>query len=414
MFEKLPMFTRTGGAALKANLDNIAQLCTALGNPHLKYKVIHVAGTNGKGTVSHLLAAALQSQGYKVGLHTSPHYKDLRERFKVNGRLSTKSFVTRFVTQHQELIARIQPSFFEITVAMSFQYFAEQNCDYTVIEVGLGGRLDSTNIVRPILSVITNISKDHTEFLGDTYAAIAGEKAGIIKPSVPVVIGEYHEETAPVFIEIAKKNGSEISFAEDQIWIKNIHQTLFSTTFQDRNGLAYSIDISGPFQDKNINTAFASINELEKQGIQFERSKLRNTLKNFKSIMKYMGRWQVLQKSPTVLVDSAHNEGGMEYVLNMLNKHNYNQLHIVLGFVKDKDRTKILPMLPITATYYFVKADLPRGLPASDLQIECANFGLIGHAYTSVLEGFQSAKNNAKKEDLVFVGGSIFVVAEVL
>lgn len=420
MMERLPAFTRIGAAAMKPNLNNITQLCTRLGNPQNTYKIIHVAGTNGKGTVSHLIAGMLQSQGYKVGLHTSPHYKDIRERFKINGKLSSKQVVIDFINDNRAIIEELNPSYFELTVAMSFSYFAAQNVDYAVIEVGLGGRLDSTNIVNPILSVITNISLDHTEFLGDTIPLIAREKAGIIKQNVPVIIGEKQIETTVVFLDVAENNKAEITFAEDVLAINIVDPNLARTSFDiackalpSIDG-RYTIDIAGPFQQHNLRTAFAAISTLNTLGIQFNAELIRYFFTNFRNQVAYMGRWQLIGKQPAILVDSAHNKGGMDYILTSLNALEYQKLHMVIGFAKDKDRTKILKNLPSKAQYYAAKANIPRGLDADELANELKNGGLQANSYDSVQSALTAAKANADKNDLIFVGGSIFVVAEVV
>lgn len=417
LLQQLPMFSRVGAAALKPSLENIQALCRAIGDPQSNYKIIHVAGTNGKGTVSHLIAGILMSQGFKVGLHTSPHYKDLRERLKVNGKLPPKSFILSFLNKHKEIIDRIKPSFFEMTVAMSFAYFAKEEVDFAVVEVGLGGRLDSTNIVVPILSVITNISLDHTDLLGHTIPEIAAEKAGIIKPNVPVLIGERQEETSPVFESIALQKNALLSYAENIVSLKLEHSDLNSMSFKvtiDNNIEIFQIDISGPFQEKNISTAFAAMYLLEKQGIDINLQKVRLFFKDFRSKTKYIGRWQVIENQPLILVDSAHNIGGMHYILDQLHQMGLRQLHMVMGFVADKDREKILSSMPKNAHYYFAKANIPRGLDANVLAAEAQVIGLKGQAYSSVKEALEYAKVSASTTDLIFVGGSIFVVAEVL
>lgn len=414
---KLPMFTRQGPAALKPSLENIERLLAAMGNPHQKYKIVHVAGTNGKGSVSHLLAGMLASQGYKVGLHTSPHYKDLRERMKVNGQLPEKDFVINFTNQWLTLIESIQPSFFEITVAMSFEYFAREKTDFAVIEVGLGGRLDSTNVVDPLLSVITNISLDHTELLGNTIEAIAAEKAGIIKAGKPILIGERQEKTTSVFYNIAEQRRSPLTYAEDICEINIHHQDFENTMFTVRmpgHQWKMEIDISGPFQDKNLRTAFAGLWLLEQQGIKWNLSKLKAYLKSFRSNVYYLGRWQVLNQRPMVLVDSAHNEGGMAYILAALKNHHQGRLHMVIGFVADKKRASILNALPKNASYYFTKANIPRALDPQKLKEEATEYHLRGNAYASVADAYTAARQAAKDTDLIFVGGSIFVVAEIV
>jgi dihydrofolate synthase / folylpolyglutamate synthase len=412
------MFSRLGAAALKPNLDNITQLCNHLGNPQNNYKIIHIAGTNGKGTISHLTASILQSQGYKVGLHVSPHYKDLRERFKVNGKLSNKKFVIDFLNKHRGIIEQIQPSFFELTVAMSFSYFDQCDVDYAVIEVGLGGRLDSTNIVMPILSVITNISMDHTELLGDTLPQIASEKAGIIKENTPVIIGEYQSETYDVFNNKAKLHQSPIVYAKDIVkanyGIQNFTYTQVKSVVKHIGIFDFSIDLSGPFQSNNITTSLAILDFLFQNKIVTDLDKLKKTLYTFRKTVNYIGRWQILGKKPTIIADSAHNMGGLQYVIDYLSSIKNQTLHIVIGFVKDKKRAEILAQLPKDAKYYFVNAQLPRALPSDELKEEAESHNLVGTTYNTVLEGYKSAKAQAEKEDFIFVGGSIFVVAEVI
>ena len=414
---KLPMFTRQGPAALKPSLKKKKKLLESMGNPHQKYKIVHVAGTNGKGSVSHLLAGMLASQGYKVGLHTSPHYKDMRERMKVNGKLPEKDFVINFTNQWLPLIESLQPSFFEITVAMSFEYFAREQVDFAVIEVGLGGRLDSTNVVDPLLSVITNISLDHTELLGNTLEAIAGEKAGIIKKGKPVLIGERQEETTPVFNNIAIEHSSPLTYAEDIceiiIHFQDFQKTMFSVRIPGHQW-KMEIDISGPFQDKNLRTAFAGLSLLEQEGMKWNLSKLKKYLKSFRSNVYYLGRWQVLDQCPMVLVDSAHNEGGMAYILAALKNHHQGRLHMVIGFAADKKREVIFNALPKNATYYFSKANIPRALDPQKLKEEAAEYNLYGNAYASVIEAYSAARQAAEDDDIIFVGGSIFVVAELV
>lgn len=413
----LPMFTRIGAAALKPSLDNIERLLQHLGNPHLQYKIIHVAGTNGKGTVSHLIAAMLQSQGLKVGLHTSPHYNDLGERMKVDGRLPDQNFILDFMNEHIQFIESLNPSFFEITVAMSFEYFAKEKVDYAVIEVGLGGRLDSTNVVKPLLSIITNISLDHTDLLGNTTAEIAVEKAGIIKNNTLVLIGERQIETTPVFTQIAVEKDAEIYFADELVVIKIRFQDLEHTDFEvdlPNHHWKISIDISGPFQENNFKTAFAALHLLEKNGFKWDVAKLKSFLKSFRKNVHYLGRWHVIHHHPLILVDSAHNAGGMAYILESIKNLTLNQLHIVIGFAADKKRAEIYQGLPKNAQYYFTKASIPRALDPEILMNEAMLFGLSGSAYYSVNEALDAAKLAASIDDLIFVGGSIFVVAEVV
>ncbi len=420
LFEQLPMFQRIGSAAFKKDLTNIRELLAVLGNPETKFASIHVGGTNGKGSVTHLLGAALQAGGFKTGLYTSPHFKDFRERIKVNGQYVSRKFVVDFVARIQPELSRISPSFFEITVAMAFQYFAEQKVDIAIVEVGLGGRLDSTNVLLPELAVITNISFDHQQFLGDTLPEIAGEKAGIIKAGIPVVIGETQQATAQVFRTKAKEVGAPLVFADQLFQVKKTKQDL-SHSYYDvrRQQQPYTnelvINLHGAYQQKNIQTALAALEVWQIH--QAERflpfSAIQEGWANLRQLTRFQGRWQVLSEQPRVLVDSAHNEGGLLAIMDQLSA-SPGQLHIVIGVVNDKKLDQVLPLFPKTAKYYFAKADIPRGLPAQDLQQTAALFDLKGRTYTSVKNALKAAKRAAAKEDTIFVGGSIFTVAEVL
>jgi dihydrofolate synthase/folylpolyglutamate synthase len=419
---QLPMFQKKGASALKAGLRNIDDLDEFLGHPHRQYPCIHIAGTNGKGSVAHMLAAVLQAAGLKVGLYTSPHYRDFRERIKVNGELATKEFLIDFLNMMQEQVRHIQPSFFELSVAMAFQYFAEQQVDVAVIETGLGGRTDSTNIITPILSIITNISYDHQSVLGDTLEEIAGHKAGIIKEGVPVVIGETQVETEPVFLQEAKEKKAPISFA-DQIWqVKAKGRYAGKTSFE-----VFSLqklwaddlltELSGDYQSRNLQTVLESVailNKYEGLSRKIMLPPIQKGLLHLRELTRFIGRWQVVQEQPLVILDSAHNIGGMTYAVEQLEKIPHRQLHFVLGMVKDKDIHKVLKILPATARYYFAKADIPRGLEAQDLADQAAEYGLKGEVFSSVTKAYESALQEAGEEDLVFVGGSIYVVAEVV
>ena len=420
LYEQLPMFQRVGSAAFKKDLTNIRELLAVLGNPETKFASIHVGGTNGKGSVTHLLGAALQAGGYKTGLYTSPHYKDFRERIKINGEYVSRKFVVDFVDRIQPELARISPSFFEITVAMAFQYFAEQKVDIAVVEVGLGGRLDSTNVLKPELAVITNISYDHQQFLGDTLPEIAGEKAGIIKAGIPVVIGETQQATAQVFRDKAREVDAPLVFADQLFQVKQLKQD-FSYSYFDvrRQHQPYTsellVNLHGPYQQLNIQTALAALEVWQMH--QTERflpfSAIQEGWANLRDMTRFQGRWQVLSEQPRVMVDSAHNEGGLKAIMDQLNAVP-GQLHIVMGVVNDKKLDDVLPLFPKTAKYYFAKADIPRGLPAEDLQQTAALFDLKGRTYTSVRNALKAAKRAASTEDTIFVGGSIFTVAEVL
>ncbi|MBK6665406.1 MAG: bifunctional folylpolyglutamate synthase/dihydrofolate synthase [Saprospiraceae bacterium] len=418
IFAKLPMYHRVGQVAYKKDLTNTIQLCEAAGNPQDKIKTIHIAGTNGKGTTTHIIAGGLQSQGYKVGVYTSPHYKDFRERIKINGQYITSKFIVNFLNKHHETIELVDPSFFEVTVAMAFAYFESEKVDFAIIETGLGGRLDSTNIINPLLSVITNISYDHQNLLGDTLQAIAGEKAGIIKEKVPILIGERQSEVEQVFIDKAKTMSAPITFAEDNLKLTLLQSANgtkeYQAKYQDEIWLkSLKTTISGPFQDKNLVTGLCALKMLSKQ-IEINDAQLMHFFPDLIQKTAYMGRWQVLGQRPLIIADSAHNEGGLKLVINELTTIKKTHLHIVMGFVNDKDLSKVLALFPKDATYYFAKANIPRGLEASVLQTVAKEFQLIGKSYTSVNKAFAAAHKKAQPEDLIFVGGSIFVVAEVL
>jgi len=393
LYAQLPMFQRVGQAAYKADLSNITRICNLLGNPQNQFKSIHVAGTNGKGSVTHMLASVLQEVGYKVGIYCSPHLVDFRERVKVNGQMISKQEVIDFVAQCKDLFDEIQPSFFEYTTALAFQCFAQQKVDVAVVEVGLGGRLDSTNVITPELSVITNIGLDHTNILGDTIGKIAVEKAGIIKIGIPVLIGEKQLETEKVFEEIASKNSSKLSYAKS---------------------VEIVCDLNGIYQKKNIATAFSAIQLLKEQGWKIEEKAIENGFLHVAKNTAFMGRWQVLGSNPTVVCDTGHNKEGVEYVVQQLAQEKYEQLHIVWGAVKDKDQTKVLELLPKNAIYYFCAPNLERAMSANELKELAQQKSLRGQSYSSVNDAFLEAKKAANAADFVFVGGSTFVVAEVL
>lgn len=416
LFSQLPMYQRIGSAAYKKDLTNTLLLCHHLGNPQNKIKTIHVAGTNGKGTVSHLIAYALQKQGLKVGLYTSPHYKDFRERIKINGDFVSKKFVTQFVNDNVNKIREIKPSFFEITAAMAFDYFHKSEVDVAVIEVGLGGRLDSTNVITPLLSVITNISFDHVDMLGDTLEKIAGEKAGIIKKNIPVIIGEKQKDIKHVFEAKAKQEESKLSYASNKIIIlkdnnKNIQRKL--TLRSGVNEINLKTTLVAPYHLKNFITAFAALRLLEKN-FDINYKKIEKDFIHFSDVIKYWGRWQLVDKKPITILDSAHNEAGITQALVQLKSYGAHKLHFVLGFVKDKDIDKILTLFPKDALYYFCKANIPRGLDALELQQKCEEKELLGKAYKNVSSAFNVAKMKAKAKDVIYVGGSIFVTAEVM
>ncbi len=394
MFSKLPMYQRQGKTAFKKDLTNILAFAEYLQNPHKKFRSIHVAGTNGKGSTSHMIASILQEAGYKVGLYTSPHLKDFRERIKIDGVMISEEEVVNFITENRAFLEQQGLSFFEMTVGLAFDYFAKAEVDIAVVEVGLGGRLDSTNIITPEVSVITNIGYDHTQFLGETLPEIAFEKAGIIKEAIPVIVGEKQEIIAPLFTKIAMERNTDIIFAEDC------------------SISGYQTDLLGSYQLKNVKTAVAAIKLLT--SFATTEAHITKGLLNVVNNTGLLGRWQVLQQHPKVICDTAHNKEGLTFVLEQLSDEPCDQLHIVLGTVNDKKLTGILPMFPKEAIYYFCRPEIPRGLSAEALQREAKQFGLKGASYSSVEEAYKKALNKAGKNDLIFVGGSTFVVAEVL
>jgi len=422
LYAKLPMYHRIGAAAYKADLDNTIKLCELLGNPQNHFRSIHVAGTNGKGSVSHMLASVLQEKGMKVGLYTSPHLKDFRERIRVNGMMIPKRYVSRFVHDHKNEFEQLQLSFFEMTVGLAFQYFKEEKVDIAVVEVGLGGRLDSTNIITPLLSIITNISFDHMQLLGDTLEKIAGEKAGIIKPGVHVVIGETQEEIKKIFTEKAASCNTEIVFADSVFSVgsrfpgKGIYRKLILDLLKD--GVPYMSEIISPltgnYQEKNIVTVVTACNMLNKQGYAIPDHAIRDGIRNVISNTGLKGRWQILSSKPLTICDTAHNEGGLTEVLAQIRETAYDHLHFVFGVVNDKEVDHILAMLPKEATYYFCKADIPRGLDQEVLRRKAQDTGLTGLSYPSVKDALNAAKEKATGNDLIFIGGSTFIVAEVV
>lgn len=394
MFQRLPMYQDRGASAYTGKLDHIRELCNHLGNPHNRFKSVHVAGTNGKGSSCHMLASVLHEAGYRVGLYTSPHLKDFRERIRINGIPVSKNFVTDFIKQHKAFLESGQYSFFELSVVMAFQHFAEQEVDIAIIEVGLGGRLDSTNIITPEVSLITNIGMDHMDILGDTLEKITREKAGIIKPGIPVVISEYHEETAPVFIEVAQRNGIKPIFADEVI------------------EEAYPTSLLGKYQVQNVRGVMATLRQLS--DFEITEEQLRDGLLHVYKNTGILGRYQVLQRNPLVIADTAHNREGFKAVLPQLEQEKKEQLHMVLGFVKDKNLDYVFPLFPKTARYYFARPDIRRGLEVEELMGTVEKYGLSGQAYPSVKDALDAALSAASPYDLIYVGGSTFTVAEVV
>ena len=395
LFNQLPVFQNIGAAAYKEDLTNTLLLTKHLNHPERNFKTIHVAGTNGKGSTSSMIASVFMEAGYKVGLYTSPHLKDFRERITINGKKISKNYVHQFILEHKSFFETTQLSFFEMTVGLAFQYFSDKKVDIAIIEVGMGGRLDATNIISPLLSVITNIGKDHTTFLGDTLEKIAFEKAGIIKRNIPVVIGEYTAQTKPVFLEAAKKNNSEIYFAEDET-----HPN-------------YPCGLLGDYQIKNKKTVIEVFRNL-KSDFNISEENIKNGIANVVLNTHLQGRWQILQENPKVICDTAHNAHGLEMVMQQLKKETYNQLHIVLGVVNDKDLDGILPLFPKNANYYFCKPKNERGLNATTLQEKAKSYQLNGNIYTSVSKAYKSALEKSSDKDLIFIGGSNFVVSEII
>lgn len=399
LYNSAPMFQQVGGSAYKEGLENTRILDEHFGNPHHSFRTIHVAGTNGKGSCSHTIAAILQEAGYRVGLYTSPHLVDFRERIRINGRPIPEEYVVHFVEKERSFFEPLHPSFFELTTAMAFCYFADEKVDVAVIEVGLGGRLDCTNIIHPDLCIITNISFDHTQFLGDTLAKIAGEKAGIIKKDIPVVIGETTPETKAVFLQRSEEVNAPIIFAED-------------TTKNDYPGMR--TELQGLYQIKNTRTILTALPLLKKAGYHIDEQSVRNGFAHVCELTGLMGRWQKLQDTPTLICDTGHNVGGITYIAEQLKQQNYRQLHIIIGMVNDKDVSGVLALLPKDATYYFTKASVKRALPEEELCKLAAKAGLQGSCYPNVPAAVTAAQEKSHPEDFIFVGGSSFIVADLL
>ncbi|KAA8483320.1 dihydrofolate synthase/folylpolyglutamate synthase [Arcticibacter tournemirensis] len=420
LYSRLPMFSRVGSSALKKDLTNTIELCKRIGNPQNTFKTIHVGGTNGKGSVSHMLAAILQQAGYKTGLYTSPHLKDFRERIRVNGEMIPEERVIAFTEEQKKNIEEIEPSFFELTVAMAFQHFAREKVDIAIIEVGLGGRLDSTNIITPLLSVITNISYDHVSILGNTLPLIATEKAGIIKPGVPVVIGEKQDAVSEVFLGKASENNSPIVFASEEwnVLSNAVHDSealnISVLPVDGSTPLSFTLDLTGTYQLKNIKTVLSAVKELQKQGLAILIEEIARALSRVKELTGLMGRWQTLSVAPLIICDTGHNEDGIKEVLKNIHATAFDKLHMVIGMVRDKDISSVLALLPKDATYYFCQPSIERAMPAADLAQEANIRGLEGRYFTSVTEALSEARFSASEDDMIFIGGSTFVVAEIV
>ncbi len=420
LFTQLPVFERTGGSAYKPGVQTATEIDRFFNSPHQAYKTIHIAGTNGKGSVSNFVASILQEAGYTVGLFTSPHIVDFKERIRVNGKKIDEQYVTDFVNRYAEQFAHLKPTFFELTTALAFEYFRFKQVDIAVIEVGMGGRLDSTNIITPILSVITNIALDHTQFLGSTLKEIAGEKAGIIKRGVPVVVGESDSRTNPVFLDKAEQMEAPIILASNKLsastgQISPDGVQLFNV-FCCGEPVYRGIRCAqlGVYQQKNIVTAIAAAEQLKKLGINLTEKNIYDGFEHVNRNTGFFGRWQVIDNNPLTVCDTGHNPAGIQYVAEQLNAQSCKTLRMVIGFVEDKDISSILKLLPKNAVYYFVNADTKRALPAAQLCEMAAHYGLSGRAYSSVTEGFAAAKKDSAQNDFIFLGGSNYVVAEIL
>jgi len=419
LFTKLPMYQRVGAAAYKADLNNTIAICKALGNPEKKIKCVHIAGTNGKGSSSHMLAAILQQAGYKTGLYTSPHLVDFRERIKINGKEIPKVEVVKFVEEKKTIFENIEPSFFEWTVGLAFDYFAKQEVDVAVIEVGLGGRLDSTNVINPVACLITNIGFDHMNLLGDTLPLIAAEKAGIIKSKIPVTISQTQLEVIAVFNNKAKELKAPIEFADKNYKVlSSSHQNnLLSLELlhkKTNTKHSYNLDLQGSYQIKNVIGVLNTIETLKQKGFLIEDAAIYSGLNQVQKITGLQGRWQIIQNNPLIIADTGHNQDGIKEVLENLKRYSYKKLHIVLGVVNDKDVSSILKLLPKDAVYYFCKASIPRALDEKELSVQAKKIGLNGKTFKTVSEALSSAKKQAKASDLIFVGGSTFTVADIL
>jgi len=420
LFTSLPMFQRVGASAFKSDLNNTLALCTHLDNPERKFKSIHVAGTNGKGSTSHTLAAIFQSAGYKTGLYTSPHLKSFTERIRIDGEEITEDSVVRFVAENKNFLDDLKPSFFEMTVGMAFWYFAQQKVDIAIIEVGMGGRLDSTNVITPELSVITNIGYDHMQFLGETLPEIAGEKAGIIKSEVPVVISQTQVETTSVFQQKAAEMNAPIIFSDENFEISRLGEKRMDVKLSveyrvksSQKTLDIEFGLLGNYQRYNLPGILEAVNQLRNRGWNISKVALEKGLLEVVTLTGLKGRWQILGENPTIIADTGHNEPGIREILAQLETYNFKTLWMVIGMVQDKDISKILALLPKEANYIFCQADLPRALAANQLAEKAAEFGLKGETIPKVNEALTFARKNAGSDDLIFVGGSTFVVAEI-
>lgn len=419
LYASLPMFQRIGAQAYKPSLDNTIALCEAIGNPQHQFKAVHIAGTNGKGSSSHMIASILQNSGYKTGLYTSPHLLDFRERIKLNGEMISREEVVAFVEKNKSIIDNIKPSFFELCVAMAFDFFAKHKVDIAVVEVGMGGRLDSTNVIHPLVSLITNIGYDHMQFLGDTLPKIAVEKAGIIKTNAPVVISEYQAETMEVFIEKAKEKNTALSFASNEYKLEyhsspKLDLSTFALTTNKLNINTITCSLPGKYQAKNIAGVLKTIEILNERGFNVEEKNILDGILGVKKATGLRGRWDVLREHPMIVADTGHNEDGIKEILKQLSSYKFRQLHWVWGMVNDKDPEKVFRLLPKEARYYFCKPNIPRGLDAEECRKFAKKHNLHGNAYESVSKAFEVAKQHANKDDFILIAGSTFVVAEVL
>ena len=420
LFSSLPMYQRVGKVAYKSNLDQTLELDEYFGHPHRAFRSIHVAGTNGKGSVAHMLAAVLQSAGYRTGLYTSPHLKDFRERIRVNGDMILPERITDFVNEHADFIEKIKPSFFEMTVAMAFDHFRREKAEIAVVEVGMGGRLDSTNIIRPVMSVITNIGMDHSQFLGDTLYKIAREKAGIIKPGVPVVIGQEQDEVSAVFRRRAEESGSSLYFADREYRVEYSlqspegKQVLQVRREGEPDVHSIAVDLLGLYQQKNLVTVLKSIDILRDLDLKIPDQQMKEGLENIASITGLRGRWEIIGHNPLIVCDTAHNPDGLREVISQVRQTACKNLHIILGMVDDKEPGRLLAELPPEATYYFTQASIPRAMDREKLAREAMKFGLYGQLCPSPARAMEMARADAGREDMIFAGGSTFLVAEIL